>query len=244
MKMKGQNTIKHSVKKFLFDTHNFDDEIEDEEIIAEEPPPPTFSEAELEQARSTALEEGRKAGLAEAEAAREKYIAGQLERIAGDFSTLLGAEKHRADLFEAEAVALAKLIFEKTFPALNETHGLDEIKAVIDRIATAQREAPEIIITVPPDDVSAIEDHLNTLPPLAGGTWQVEGDAAQSPGCCALRWKNGGAVRDITALREQIDEELQLLLADRPVLRDNENCNNMAGQPPEQPQTDANGDGQ
>lgn len=220
--MSDQDTLPRKEKKFFFDNIHFD-EPEEEEIIEEEPPPPTFSEEELANARKESFELGKRDGLTQAHNSFEKQTEVLLEVIARDIQTLFQEEDARARLYEAEAVRLSDAIFKKLFPVLNERHGLDEIHNVIEKIITDQPEAPEIQLFVAPDFVDKISqhvaenEHISNLP----GTISVKADPRLEAGDCRLSWKEGGGLRDISRLSSQIAKEIELLLADAPVNKDN-----------------------
>ena len=217
-----EKTRPQKPQKFFFDQNCFDDDYV-EEIIPEEPPPPTFSEDELEAARREGYDRGRREATAEAQASREKHIATLLETISNHFQTLFTAEAQRAALYEAEAVALARAIFVKLFPALNERGGLSEIEAVIDKVLENQPQQHEIVIEVHPDYADSIEQRLDALRVLLpnGAQISVTGRDNLGPGDCRMLWDHGGGGRDATSLAQEIHSQLEHMLADRPVLHDN-----------------------
>ena len=101
--MTQNDTLKKKPSKFLFDMHDFGDvePIEKPEEI--EPPPPVFSEKELETARKESYQSGKNDGLAEAANSREKFVSGLLETISKDFDALYKQEAARARIYEQEA---------------------------------------------------------------------------------------------------------------------------------------------
>lgn len=230
MAKKEQSTAQP--RKFLFDTHNFDDHaVEEEEIIEEEPPPPppppTFSEEELAQAKEEAFAAGKREAEAAALASREQFVAGLLDKIAGNFTSLFAAEEARSAEYEAEAVHLAGIIFQKLFPGLNERLGLAEIERTIARVLEGHREQPRILIEVHPDYVEDIEKSTQkVIDGLHGaGACTVAGAADLGKGDCRLQWESGGAQRSATRLAQEIEKELAQVLADKPRLHDNEYSN-------------------
>lgn len=222
--MAKNENITAKPQKFFFDVNNFDDDIE--EIVEEElpPPPPTFSEAELEAARQQGYDQGKRDGLAEAQASREKFVSGVLDTISRNFATLFEAEHERAHRHESEAVHLARAIFRKLFPRLNDRHGLDEVNGVIARVLESHREQPGIIVEVHPDVVADVEIHLRAA--VAGlhgaGGCTVTGNPALGPGDARLQWESGGASRSAGRLAAEIEKELDQVLADRRILHDND----------------------
>lgn len=223
--MVSNNTPPKKPQKFFFDLNHFDDEAEDvvEETEDLPPPPPTFSEAELEAARKEAYDKGKRDGLAEAEASREKFVAGIFENISKGMATLFEAEEERSKRYEAEAVHLSRAIFRKLFPTLNARFGAEEVAAVITRVMERQEEQPQIMIEVHPDHVGEIETLLAARPHsfAARGSYTVTGNEKLDHGDCRIQWAAGGAHRRAGYLAEEIEKELDQVLADKPVLHDN-----------------------
>jgi flagellar assembly protein FliH len=232
-------------KKFLFDVNNFNDDVEEEIIEEAPPPPPTFSEAELEAARKRGYDEGKRDGLAEATASREKFVSGILETISKSFTALFADEHKRNALYENESVHLARAIFRKLFPALNERHGMDEVRAVIARVLEGSREQPEIIVEVHPDYIADIESHIAQVMAAwhSHGTCAVTGNPALGPGDCRLQWAAGGGQRHAARLAGEIEKELDQVLADKAMLHDNkEDANDIADSENSLSSADAPGD--
>ena len=208
----------------MFDVNDFDEK--DAPEVPDEPPPPpppTFSEAELERARRDSLAKGREEAAAEAEASRERRVADLLQTISREFSTLFAAEDLRNAQYEAESVRLTLATLQRLFPAMNQKYGLSEIQRVIQEVLESQREQATIKIEVEPDYVETIRDHVKRVLKQANisGNCEVTGNQALGPGDCRMSWENGGALRESTAVAEDIERHMQVILAERPRLRDN-----------------------
>ncbi len=202
------------MRKFLFDVNNFDIRTEDEA--------PVFSGDQLEAARREAYEQGKRDGLAEAKALREKHVADLLGNIKQNFIGLFNAEQKRTGQYEAETLFLCRAVFHRLFPGLNEKHGLDEVVRAITTVLEGQRARPEIVIEVHPDYTDAIRDHIGrTMKSLREGICTVDGNPDLGPGDCRLRWEDGGAARSATKLCAQIGRIYDQALADKALLRDN-----------------------
>jgi flagellar assembly protein FliH len=211
--MAEQDTVP-PMRKFLFDVNNFDIRTEEE--------PPVFSGDQVEGARRDAYEQGKQDGLAEAKGLREKHVADLLGAIKQNFTALFAAETKRAGQYEAETLFLARAVFGRLFPGLNEKHGLDEVIRAITAVLEGQRARPEIVIEVHPDFTDAIREHFGrTMKSLHEGICTVDGNADLGPGDCRLRWEDGGAARSATRLCAQIGRIFDQSLADKALLRDN-----------------------
>lgn len=223
-------------EKFLFNQHIFDEpEIEEEEH--EEPPPPTFSEEELETVRQTthdrAFEQGKQSGLAESKASRDEQIAQVLKKIGHDASLLFAAEEQREKLFERESVTLASAIFEKIFPEQRKQHGFEELKKSISAILKKQEGLSEIRVEVHPDVVEGIRSHITRMN-LQGGVQQrfdIVGNATLNELAVNIYWKDGGAIRDIAAIAEEIRTILHDTLAGEPFNSHDSNSDTTAENP-------------
>ena len=205
-------------EKFLFDQHIFDEPEEDEEEF-EEPPPPTFSEEELETVRQKAdqeaYERGKADGVAESKASREQMVAQVLQQIGQDASILFTNEEHRDKTFERESVQLALSIFEKLFPEEKGKHGFESLKNTISEILQRQENQSEIRIEVHPDAVDGIKEHISSLNLMnqSQQRFEITGNNKLNDQACKIQWKDGGAVRDIDALAEEIRTILHETLA-------------------------------
>ncbi len=228
IKDKTDPLLKKPARKFLFDVNDFDEKDDaEEEILPEEPPPPppppTFSEAELEGARRDGLARGRAEATAEAEASRERRVADLLETISREFSTLFAAEDLRNAQYEAESVRLTLAILERLFPAMNRKYGLAEVQRIISEVLETQRAQAIIKIEVQPDYVETIRDHVERVMKQGNmeGECQVMGNQTLRDGDVRMSWADGGAFRESAETAEDIARHLQVILAERPRLRDN-----------------------
>ena len=213
-------------KPFLFDQNDFNDH----QVVI-----PVFSGDDLDLARRESVEAGRNAGLSEAKGLREKHIADLLSTVHDNVVRLFGAEAERNARFEAETLFLARGIFTKLFPGLNEREGLSEILRTIGLVLAGQRAQPELVIEIHPDYAGDIRDHLDgALRSVAAGICTIAGDAALGPGDCRLRWEDGGAARSATTLAAEIGRVFEQTLAGRALLRDNSLIEDASSAPPAQ----------
>lgn len=225
-KNKPDPLLKQPARKFMFDVNDFDEK-DEADILPEEPPPPppppTFSEAQMEAARREGLARGRQEAAAEAEASRERRVADLLETISREFSTLFAAEDLRNAQYEAESVRLSLAILQRLFPAMNQKYGLGEIQRAISDVLEKQRAQVVIKLEVQPDYVETIRDHVQRVLKQANitGECQVSGNQALGPGDVRMSWPDGGAFRESAVMAEDIERHLQVILAERPRLRDN-----------------------
>jgi flagellar assembly protein FliH len=169
------------------------------------------------------LAKGREEAAAEAEASRERRVADLLQTISREFSTLFAAEDLRNAQYEAESVRLTLATLQRLFPAMNQKYGLSEIQRVITEVLESQREMAVIKMEVHPDYVETIHEHVKRVLKQANisGNCTVTGNQTLGPGDCRMNWENGGAIRESSAVAEDIERHMQVILAERPRLRDN-----------------------
>ncbi len=206
-----------SVTKFLFDL-SFDEEARGGENVeaaqAEEPeippppPEPTFSEADLNAARSQAFEEGHAAGLNEAGAGIEQRASAALEAVAANLALLGGQQEEANRKALKDLIALNKRILEMLIPAYLERHGADEIDALVHNCLTRVLDPGETVIEIPANFAEALEPRLRETATQAGFAGSLDIRPAQdlTAGDVRLAWQNGGAARLGEELWTEISE--------------------------------------
>lgn len=198
----------HSGQKYFFNENIFDDGYTDE------PPPPSFSEQELADAKQKSSAEGRQQGLKEAEGSQLKLTAQVLEQVRKQLVTLTAAEAEREKLFEQETLALCLSIFERLFPVYNKTVGFEELKQSISDIIKQQEGQNQVTVIVTPDVVGAIKTHLISMKEAGFEIkFTVKGDETLAPGACRLAWSEGGALRNPQMLADEIRTSIEQVLA-------------------------------
>jgi flagellar assembly protein FliH len=220
-------------RKYYFDLNNFDEEpiIEIEEEAP--PPPPTFSLDDIGSAKEISFEDGRQAGLAEAETLRAQYIAEQLHTLANHTQDLIAAEQYRNATFEREVLSLVHTIIETTFPQLAKTNGLNDIKVMIHDVLSREIKSPHIVIETPIDDAEDIQNFIDSLQLEQNATITIRADPNLSAGTCKILWREGGAVRDHTAIAKAVLTSLKppaLTQSRTPLAPNDENDQNKADQ--------------
>lgn len=204
----SEKLLERKTQKFMFDLNNFDDDVV-EEVEFVEPPPPTFSEEEMESAKNKSFRDGQQKGrddaLKESSESREQFVAEQLQIIAQSLPQIFEKEQERETRYETESVKLNLQLFEKLFPFLHDIYGEDNLKASISNILEKQSGQKEVVISVHPDAKEGIEQHLQTL--SSGGTQMdlvIKADPDIAAGACKISWSDGGAVKNPQALASEI----------------------------------------
>jgi flagellar assembly protein FliH len=219
------------LKKYMFEDRTFDpdfdpddensfefaedrrgqEEVAEEEAFYEEPPAPTFSEEEVAAAQQTAFDEGKTAGLQEANAQFEHMMATALTQISATLPQVFQQHVQSQHDHEALALSVARAVGKKVIPAYAEKNGLEEILAVVSQCLEPLRSEPRIIVKV---HESLREETQNKLVKLADqigfdGRVVVMAHEDLVPGDCRVEWAEGGAERNSETLWQQIDEIIE-----------------------------------
>ena len=214
--MKGQ--------PFFFDTNNFDDEEQlSEEELAKIP---EFTRDELEGAKASAFEEGKKAGFQESEANITNQILAIVQKIERDLTGLLAAEHERNTVFENEAVHLSTTIFSKAFPQYMDAFGQEELKAAI-KSALSEKTTPDTLqIELNPKIESALSSFIKEHAESLGKHITFKTNDTLPDNNAAINWPSGGLICQHDQTAEKIFDILKQSLAERGIsLHDEEHQN-------------------
>lgn len=180
-----------------------------------EPPPPMFSEEELAFARDSAFEEGRQAGVAEAQEQIERVTAMALANLADQFATVFRQQEEANDANARAAVRVAQAVLKKVLPAACEAHAFEEVTRVVEEVVGHILDEPRIIVKVADPLVEPVRERLEAAAQSHGfeGRVVVQADARLQPGDCRVEWTDGGAERDQARLMQDIDATIERGLA-------------------------------
>ncbi len=220
-----------TIKRYMFEDRTFDpdfdpndestfefaeehDDVAEEEADEEqfeEPPAPTFSEEEVAAAQQSAFDEGKTAGLQEANAQFEHLIATALTQISQSIPQAFQQHSQAQEDHEAHALAVARAVSKKIIPAYAEKHGLDEIINVVTLCLEPLRAEPRIIVKVHESLRDDTHEKLVKIADEVGFDGRVVVMAHEDlvPGDCRVEWAEGGAERNSEELWQQIDEIIE-----------------------------------
>jgi flagellar assembly protein FliH len=204
-------------EKFLFNVHCFDEDFV-KEVEEEIPPPPMFTQEELEAAKHAAFTKGHTQALEEAKASRGQHLATVLETLSNDLARLCTQEERREKLYEQEAVGLSLAIFSKLFPLYQQQYGFDELAETIKTVLSRHEGQKDINVFIHPDLVQGVEAFLAKIQRQDSGLFlRVTGDESLGLGAAKVTWTDGGAVRDTESMAGQIEALIKQALAARGV---------------------------
>lgn len=203
-----------TVTKFTFDL-DFDapedaaqSEPEIEEPEVEEEQVPTFSEEEVEEARSQGFEAGKEEGRKESADATEQRLLETVEAVCAELAKIYESQTEANQDIAKEMIQISTAIAKKMFPDLNARNALGEVERVVQDTLKAITDEPRAQIMVHPDLREPLTERLGSMTQRAGfeGKIFVNPDTSVPLGDCRVEWSHGAAVRDSEAILEQIDE--------------------------------------
>ncbi len=197
------------MKKFLFDTHDFD------KTKPETEAQPVYSEEQMTLARQQGVTQGRQEGLHEARQAQEEQIVKALQEISTRVEKLAAAEDRREAEKTIDAATLAMRIAHKLLPQFARTCALEEIQSVILAAIEQRRDEPRIAVTVPTAHLTALKEKIDAMALEKGyaGKIILLADDAIAETDCRVEWSDGGAERIYERLYMQIETEFTKAIA-------------------------------
>jgi flagellar assembly protein FliH len=182
------------------------------------PPPPLFTEAEMQGACDVARRKGEEAGIVrgrnEAVAAFDKQVAATLSTIAQQTAAIakgVAAEAQAA----GKSVDLALAIVRKLHPALVERHGLAEIEMVLGQCLESLKQEPRLVAYVNSARLDVLQERLAQLSASNGfeGRVVLIGDDAMGESDCRVEWADGGVEREAGRIWRTVEEALTRYIA-------------------------------
>jgi flagellar assembly protein FliH len=182
-----------------------------------------------ESAVATMLSDARTAGFAEGFSAGEQSVAAKAAKQMSAAASSLAdhVAQMAANLDDtrketlADAVALAASIARKLATALLSHQPTAEIEALISECLASLDGVPHLVIRCNPqlaDDVREIAQGRIATSGFSGRL-VVMGDPEIAIGDGRIEWVDGGLVRDMAALSDQIDSRIAAFLAARGINR-------------------------
>ncbi len=216
-----------AVRRYTFD-RSFDPvnpppeaECGDEDALFEpveppEPPPPTFSEEELMEARARGYAEGEEAGRSAAMASAENRACDLLSDVSGQLASLIDAQRRSDAEVQTQAADLSIAVVRRLFPQLSRRHGLEEIEAVVRDCLGGLLSEPKITVRVAPENESVLAPRLAEMAEELGFDGHVVVRPQDGLGAtdCRIIWAEGGAERLCDDLWQRIETAVAGLFSD------------------------------
>ena len=209
-------------QKFMFD-RSFDvdnptseeieiikDEEKEPEIIV-----PTFSEKEVQAARSEGFEKGKVEALKEAATAIENQIVDATKVISAQLDQLTSNQSlANRDIF-LDAIKVSRAITAKSFPSINAENGFQEVENLIRYALSKILEEPRVKIQIHPTLTEQLSERINQISENTHfeGRILIFADEAIEQGDCKIEWGSGGAERNVNDIIFEIDAIINTNLA-------------------------------
>ncbi len=180
---------------------------EGEMLPEDAPPPPTFSEFEMDEARRIAFAEGHDAGVAEAAEVTERRQAEALSLLAAGFAQMQADQKNGIESVRQDATQLALSIVKKMLPAMAQRYGVDEIAGVIHECLMQIDDAQRLTVRAHPDLLEGVKAEAARVAEEAEFEGKIiyTADPKLALGDCRVEWGNGGGDRDQATLWADIE---------------------------------------
>ncbi|MFN7114297.1 MAG: hypothetical protein ACK4PK_08040 [Alphaproteobacteria bacterium] len=197
------------MKKFLFDTNDFD------KPAPVEKPAISYSEEQLMLAKTQAYAQGKQEAATEARAAQELQTQKLLDTLIAQTERLIAAEDRREIENMMAATKLALRVTHKLLPQMAERFSLAEIERVILSSLDVRKDEQRIAVMVPAQHMEALKDRIDKLALDRGfaGKMILIADDNLGASDCRVEWADGGAERMYERLFAQIEMEFAKAIA-------------------------------
>ena len=181
------------------------------------PPEPTFSRAQLDEARQQGHEQGRAAGAAEAAAGTAAETARLIAGVAEALPGITAMQDEANGRLMHDGATLVAAIIRKILPSLVARNGMDEIDALLDRCLRTLIDQPKIVVRVAPRHAEELKTRLAATASASGfgGRFMIETDDGLGPADCRVSWQGGGLERRSEDIWRQVEAALDGYLGPR-----------------------------
>lgn len=203
---KVQKTPEPKINKFLFS--------EDFSIDIHADDKPTISKNALEQERDSAhqsgYDQGFNAGRQEAQSAIDAQNTSHLENIAQQLDQLHVLHENHTHKTHENVAHILDVLTKKLLPVHVETHGTDEVVALVAKAMQEMKLEPHLIIHVAPHYVESVQEKIERLKNemnFAGRLTISPSDSLHSTDCY-IEWKGGGLERVTSDIFKNMEEAI------------------------------------
>ncbi len=179
---------------------------------------PAYSQNQVDEMLAAARNEGVTEAIASAKHDTSAYTAQTLEYITQEMTRLGTFQDSVVRAIHKEAVELARIIALKLARGLMTREPMTEVSALISdmlRQFSVIGAAPRLVVYVNAlllDSISAEIAKLTAVNAFSGEIIVLEGEGF-GPTDCAIEWAEGGAIRDVEMLEQEITQTVDRYLA-------------------------------
>ena len=195
------------IAKFLFNT-------DFETAGAGVPDTKLLTGREIEQLRDSAFAAGVDEGAARENQATEHRQSLALSVIANRLEAIAQAQDQAMNHIIEEATKLTLMIARKISPALSRHEPLFGIEAIIRDFLHQLIDEPHIVVRVPENLIDDLKQRIDDIAAGCGFAGRVVllPDPAMNGNDCRLEWADGGAVRNINTILDDIETGVARIL--------------------------------
>lgn len=177
------------------------------------PPPPTYSQAELDKEKAMSFSEGLQKGITEGRAGAENdqsQVNLQLQQLMSRLNADLTATRQEfLELYQSkyhELIGLALAVAGKVAGTALKESSDQIISSLIEQTLPMLLRQPKVIIAVHPEIKSVMESHVLRIAMESGyeGTVIVNGNPALAISDCRLEWQDGAVERNSENIWKEI----------------------------------------
>jgi flagellar assembly protein FliH len=204
-----------AIRKFTFDDF-FDFEAKPPPPPIEDlAPPPTFSDAELAEAREEGYRAGCAAALDQSDRSDQRRLVVAAERIAETVQAMAATEALRAHELRVVTLNVAIAALGRMLPDLMRRVGPAEIQALIGEIVAERPEEPRLVARVPDGAIDPLSRQIDGFAQERGFTGRLilVVDPALGPADVQIEWADGGVERHAERTLADIRQMLARLSA-------------------------------
>lgn len=197
------------IEKYLFDTV-FDTTA----AVAGAPPPQLLTAKEIQDLRDSAFEAGVNEGVGREQKATEHRNSEALTAIAGRLGAIADEQAKAMNHIIDEAANLTIAITRKISPALAQHNPLIGIEDMIRDFLRQLIDEPHIVVRLPESLIDELKPRIDTIAAGCGfaGRVVLMPDPLMGGNDCRLEWADGGAVRNIDTILNDIETGIVRML--------------------------------
>jgi flagellar assembly protein FliH len=195
------------------------------------PPPPTYSQADLDAACALAKQQGYAAGEQALQHSQQAQLVTLTQQLEHTLTALLAGATTRQAQDSAQLAAIALQIARKILPPSVAEQALDGIAAQVAQVCKAMNREPRLVVRVADAQLDPLRQRLDAIiqRQTFAGKIILLAEASLGQADCVIEWADGGIERDAAKLWQQIEQAVQLASAHAESATDIEGDNSMNG---------------
>lgn len=185
----------------------FENVFDSSRAVAGTPAARLLTTKEIQDMRDSAFAAGVNEGVAREHRTTEHRQSEALAAFTAQLKVIAETQNQAINTIIDEATKLTLAISRKISPALTKFKPLDGIEAMIRDFLQQLIDEPRIVVRLPEDLIDDLKRHIDDIVVGCGfeGRVVLMPDSMLTGNNCRLEWADGGAVRDIDAILDDIE---------------------------------------